>query len=112
MSEIPAQQLAPAVPAPAEAAPPHAWHKLLIALFLTTRGIRIEHSLEGDLGGDRDSVGWTVVWAVVALGIAAFAVSEWEILRESKWRMRPVQWICMGLFHIGFAGFVAYLFTR
>ncbi|MFE0509946.1 hypothetical protein [Streptomyces sp. NPDC058964] len=120
MSEGPVQHPKSAVPTPVEAAPPeaapaqhkHGWHKLLIAMLLITRGVRAQQGVEGSLGGDGNSLGWTVLWVAVALGVAFFAVSEWEILRAAKWQMRPVQWICMGLFHIAYVGFLLYLCLR
>ncbi|MFD5079870.1 hypothetical protein [Streptomyces sp. NPDC058371] len=86
----------------------HGWHKLLFALFLLSRARRIPAAIDSRLGTG-PSGWWTVLWVLAGLGLAAYAVSEWEILRASSWQMRPPQWICMVLFHIGFTGFVIYV---
>jgi hypothetical protein len=98
-------------PAAHPAAPPTTrpgWHKLLLGLFLLTRAIRIPIALDGTLGA-QPSPWWNALWAVLGLVLAAFAVSEWEILRAASWQMRLPQWICMVLFHIGFTGFTVWL---
>ena len=89
-------------------APRPGWHKLLLGLFLLTRAIRIPAAVDGTLGGE-PSGWWNVLWALLGLVLAAFAVSEWEILRAASWHMRVPQWICMVLFHVGFTGFAVWL---
>ncbi|MCX4767639.1 hypothetical protein OG562_43155 [Streptomyces sp. NBC_01275] len=95
----------------------HGWHKLLLGLFLLTRATRIPAAIDGMPGASQASPAgpagptgwWIVAWAVLALVLAAFAASEWEILRATSWRMRLPQWICLVLFHVGFTGFVVWI---
>ncbi|MFI1509385.1 hypothetical protein [Streptomyces sp. NPDC020597] len=89
----------------------HGWHKLLIALFLLGRAARVPAAMAATTG-ETASGWWLVVWEVLALGLAAFAVSEWEILRSAGWRMRVSQWICMVVFHVGLTGFLSSLFIQ
>lgn len=86
----------------------HGWHKLLIALVLLGRVTRIPAAMDATTGATPSSW-WLVVWEVLALVLAAFAVSEWEILAASSWRMRVSQWIWLVLFHIGLFGFLGSL---
>lgn len=83
----------------------HGWHKLLFGLFVLGRVTRIPAAMDGALGAT-PSGWWYVVWEVLALVLAAFAVSEWEILTAASWRMPVAQWVCMVLFHIGLLGFL------
>ncbi|WP_406010839.1 hypothetical protein OG440_35465 [Streptomyces sp. NBC_00637] len=84
----------------------HGWHKLLIAFILLGRVTRIPAAMDATTGAT-PSGWWNVVWEVLALGLAAFAVSEWEILQAARWRMSVTQWICLVLFHVGLLGFLA-----
>ncbi|MEV1070002.1 hypothetical protein [Streptomyces sp. NPDC050263] len=105
---------APAAPAPRVTAAPdagHGWHKLFIGLFLLHRATRIPAAIDGTLGAS-PSGWWIVLWEVLGLVLAAFAVSEWEILQSTAWRMPVSQWICMALFHIGLIGFFVFLMIR
>jgi len=83
----------------------HGWHKLLIGLFLLGRVARVPAAMDATTGAT-PSGWWHVVWEVLALVLAAFAVSEWEILRAAAWRMSVAQWICMVVFHVGLLGFL------
>ncbi|MDX5570486.1 hypothetical protein PYK79_54380 [Streptomyces sp. ID05-04B] len=89
----------------------HGWHKLLIALVVLGRVARVPTAMAAT-AGETPSGWWLVVWEVLALGLAAYAVSEWEILRSTAWRMRVPQWICMVIFHIGLTGFLSSLFVQ
>ncbi|WP_327312187.1 hypothetical protein [Streptomyces sp. NBC_01235] len=86
----------------------HGWHKLLIGLVLLGRATRIPAAMDG-MSGSSPSGWWNVLWEVLALVLAAFAVSEWEILQATSWRMPVSQWICMVIFHVGLIGFLAAL---
>lgn len=83
----------------------HGWHKLLIGLVLLGRVARVPAAMDATTGAT-PSGWWHVVWEVLALVLAAFAVSEWEILRAASWRMSVMQWICMVVFHVGLLGFL------
>ncbi|SHH43998.1 hypothetical protein SAMN05444521_0531 [Streptomyces sp. 3214.6] len=89
----------------------HGWHKLLFGLFLLGRATRIPAALDGTTGAT-PSGWWYVLWEVLALVLAAFAVSEWEILNATSWRMSVSQWICMVIFHIGLTGFLISVMVR
>ncbi|MFG2283510.1 hypothetical protein ACWC9X_34255 [Streptomyces asoensis] len=100
--------------APPAAATPvvrHGWHKLLIGLVLLGRATRVPAAMDGATGGT-PSGWWNVLWEVLLLVLAAFAVSEWEILAATSWRMSVTQWICLVVFHIGFIGFMATVLFR
>ncbi|MEH0474528.1 hypothetical protein QA943_37830 [Streptomyces sp. B21-097] len=86
----------------------HSWHKLLIALVLLGRVTRVPAAMDATTGST-PSGWWLVVWEVLALVLAAFAVSEWEILAASSWRMSVSQWIWLVLFHVGLLGFLGSL---
>ncbi|MGW1780726.1 hypothetical protein ACWCQQ_16510 [Streptomyces sp. NPDC002143] len=104
----------PATPAARATAVPearHGWGKLLIGLFLLNRATRIPAAIDGTLGTS-PSGWWIVLWEVLGLVLAAFAVSEWEILKSTAWRMPVSQWICMAVFHIGLIGFFVFLMIR
>ncbi|GGS11327.1 hypothetical protein GCM10010269_58020 [Streptomyces humidus] len=96
---------APAPPVTAAPTTRHGWHKLLIGLFLLGRVARVPAAVDASTGGT-PSGWWLVVWEVLALVLAAFAVSEWEILAATSWRMSVSQWICLVLFHVGLIGFL------
>ncbi|WP_329213285.1 hypothetical protein OG352_01005 [Streptomyces sp. NBC_01485] len=98
----------PATTAPAVR---HGWHKLLIGLFLLGRAIRVPAAMDGALGAT-PSGWWNVLWEVLALVLAAFAVSEWEMLRAASWRMPVSQWICMVVFHVGLIGLLISLMIQ
>ncbi|MFG2577084.1 hypothetical protein [Streptomyces sp. NPDC048481] len=83
----------------------HGWHKLLIALVLLGRVTRVPAAVDAPTGSTPSSW-WLVVWEVLALVLAAFAVSEWEILSAASWRMSVSQWIWLVLFHVGLLGFL------
>ncbi|SES43895.1 hypothetical protein SAMN04487983_105454 [Streptomyces sp. yr375] len=78
---------------------------MLIGLFLLGRATRIPAAMDGMVGAT-PSGWWNALWEVLALVLAAFAVSEWEILSATSWRMPVSQWICMVVFHIGLTGFL------
>ncbi|MEW2049791.1 hypothetical protein [Streptomyces sp. NPDC005476] len=102
----PAARVAPAAPTVR-----HGWHKLLIALFVLGRVTRIPAAMDGATGAT-PSGWWNVLWEVLLLVLAAFAVSEWEILGAASWRMPVRQWICMVVFHVGLIGFLVTLMVR
>ncbi|WP_307161475.1 hypothetical protein [Streptomyces rishiriensis] len=83
----------------------HGWHRLLIGLFLLGRVARVPAAMDATTGAT-PSGWWNVVWEVLALVLAAFAVSEWEILQAASWRMSVGQWICMVVFHVGLLAFL------
>ncbi|MET7657161.1 MULTISPECIES: hypothetical protein [unclassified Streptomyces] len=89
----------------------HGWHKLLFGLFLLGRVTRIPAAMAGTTGST-PSGWWNVLWEVLLLVLAAFAVSEWEILHATSWRMSVPQWVCMVIFHIGLVGFLMTLMAR
>ncbi|MFD9391648.1 hypothetical protein ACFWBB_13225 [Streptomyces sp. NPDC060000] len=89
----------------------HGWHKLLFGLFLLGRATRIPAAFDGTTGAT-PSGWWNVLWEVLLLVLAAFAVSEWEILNAASWRMPVSQWIYMVIFHIGLIGFLTTLMLR
>lgn len=89
----------------------HGWHKLLIGLILLGRATRVPAALDAPTGAT-PSDWWLVLWEVLALVLAAFAVSEWEILASRSWRMSVGQWICLVVFHLGLTGFLVSLMIR
>ncbi|WP_219667382.1 hypothetical protein [Streptomyces bambusae] len=44
---------------------------------------------------------WALLWAPLLAFAAAATAYEWRVLARQRWRMGPVEWVFLGLTHLG-----------